>query len=73
MAVDTRDKRFSVISMGRPWTPTLPNPDGGFAIQGDRQHIVYLYRGIDADAPVATYHMNLTVLIDRVAEITAIR
>jgi uncharacterized membrane protein len=48
MAVDTRDKRFSMFSMGRPWVPTLPNPDGGFASAADRQHIVYLYRGIEA-------------------------
>lgn len=51
MAVDTRNKRDSVIAIGLPWRMRLPAPDGTLD-QADRQHICLLYSGILAGAPV---------------------
>ena len=42
MAIDTRDKRASVLLQFR----TFPNPDGDLAIEGDRIHVGGIYRGI---------------------------
>ena len=50
MAVDTREKRASMVSWARPWTPQLPLPDTDIN-QGDRQHIAWVYRSV-LDAPV---------------------
>lgn len=52
MALDSRNKRASIISLGRPFTPTLPQPDGSLATSQDRKHLVYRYRG-DEDVLVA--------------------
>lgn len=58
MAVDTRDKRFSMFSLARQIVPTMPNPDGSFAVQGDRQQLAWMYRGILAGLPaITTYPM----------------
>ena len=46
MAVDTRNKRASMMSLGRPWVPRLPLPDGGFTTAGDRAQLEFRYRGI---------------------------
>lgn len=48
MAVDTRDKRSSVIGIN---APLFPNPDGSLATQADRQHVAWCYSGILAGAP----------------------
>lgn len=45
MAVDTRDKRGSVINY--LIRSLLPNPDGSLN-QGDRQQVGLVYRGINA-------------------------
>lgn len=50
MAVDTRNKRFSLISVARAVGRVLPNPDGGFTTQGDRQQLALLYAGVLAAA-----------------------
>lgn len=53
MAVDTRDKRASVLShtvqnLGRPW----PLPNGSnLATAGERQAMAFLYSGITAASP----------------------
>ncbi len=44
MAVDTRNKRFSVIGLTSPTLPALPNPDGTLDI-GDRPILLMLYAG----------------------------
>jgi hypothetical protein len=44
MAVDTRDKRFSMLGFANPFRLVLPNPDGTID-QADRQQFAYLYRG----------------------------
>lgn len=46
MAVDTRNKRMSMISFGQIVRPTSPMPDGGFSTSGDRAQLIYRYRGI---------------------------
>ena len=51
MALDTRDKRSSAIGLTLPWRGMLPLPDATFN-QADRQHIVWLYRGILASSVV---------------------
>mgnify|MGYP006969378816 FL=1 len=47
MAVDTRDKRSSVIGIV---APLFPNPDGDLAPVADRQHIAWMYSGIQGGA-----------------------
>lgn len=49
MALDTQDKRSSAMHLGSPWRGMLPIPDGTLG-QGDRQHIMFLYQGILAEA-----------------------
>ena len=50
MAVDTRDKRFSLISFGSPIPNVLPNPDGSFNA-ADRAMLIFLYHGLALSAP----------------------
>lgn len=61
MAVDTRAKRSSAISISSPWRSMLPAPDSAIG-QGDRQAVPYMYSGILAGAVVAstsgTRHMR---------------
>lgn len=47
MAVDTQDKRASVIGLGLAALLVLPAP--GAIDQPDRQQVAYSYRGIQAD------------------------
>lgn len=44
MAVDTRDKRFSIVGLTSPTIPALPNPDGTLDID-DRPQLLKLYAG----------------------------
>lgn len=46
MAIDTRDKRASALREG-----LLPLPDGLALNQGDRQQVLWQYRGIRAAGP----------------------
>lgn len=46
MAVDTRNKRFSLLAFGKPLPYVMPNPDGSFANANDRAQLVYLYHGL---------------------------
>ena len=48
MAVDTRDRRASVLGLGLAALLVLPAP--GALDQGDRQQLAYSYRGISAAA-----------------------
>jgi len=52
MAVDTANKRFSMMTLGRPGQPPLFVPDGSIG-QGDRQALLGLYSGIAAEEPTA--------------------
>lgn len=44
MAVNTRDRRFSIIGLTSPTIPALPDPDGTLDI-GDRPQLLKLYAG----------------------------
>lgn len=45
MAIDTRQKRRSIMLRGCVFMNRLPIPDGSFD-QGDRQNLLYKYSGI---------------------------
>ena len=45
MAVDTRDKRFSIMGLGQPTPSVLPLPDGAIDTS-DRSFFIFLYSGI---------------------------
>lgn len=59
MAIDTLSKRVSACVMFTP-TPSII-PDGTLD-QGDRQHAVFIYSGISANAPVPYVSPNRTGL-----------
>ena len=48
MAIDTRDRRASVLGLALGLALVLPNPDGLALDQGDRQQTAFCYRGISA-------------------------
>jgi hypothetical protein len=52
VAVDTRNRRASVIGLGLSALLVLPAPDGALDL-GDRQQVAACYRGIDAAVQVA--------------------
>lgn len=52
MAVDTRNKRSSVLGIGLAAALVFPDPDGALA-QADRQQAAYTYAGIDTSASSA--------------------
>lgn len=63
MAVDTRNKRASCVSvslqnLGHGW----PHPDGSLAAQADRQHSAFAYPGILAGAGSGVRLSRLTLL-----------
>lgn len=53
MAVDTRNRRASVLGFARGGVPVWPNPDGDITGQADRQHNGYSYPGILVSAAAA--------------------
>ena len=53
MAVDTPDKRASALREG-----LLPLPDGAALNQGDRQQVLWQYRGINASPAVGSSSGN---------------
>lgn len=46
MAVDSRNKRMSLVGFGLPVPRVLPNPDGSLSDGADRGMLLYLYHGI---------------------------
>jgi hypothetical protein len=50
MAVDTREKRASIIGLGLAAALVLPTPDASVVLQ-DRQQVAFAYAGIDAGEP----------------------
>ena len=52
MAVDTRDKRMSIMGVSLSWRGIFPLADGAIGA-ADRQIFPYFYSGILADAPAA--------------------
>ena len=53
MAVDTRDKRMSLLVLALPLGRVIPNPDGSFANAADRSHLSYQYAFGAASPPPA--------------------
>lgn len=54
MAIDTRNKRASVLSIDRSGR-VFPNPDGSLANVNDRQQVGTVYSGISSgSAPVGS-------------------
>jgi len=49
MAVDTAQKRFSMMSLGQTIAPILFEQDGAVDAD-DRSHLLYLYSGITLDS-----------------------
>lgn len=43
MAVDSRNRRMSLIGLGSPVPRVLPHPDGAFSTANDRYMLVFLY------------------------------
>lgn len=43
MAIDTRDKRASLICLSLPFGRVWPNADGGIDTNPDHAHMSYLY------------------------------
>lgn len=58
MAVDTKAKRFSMLNFGSVSTDLLPDPDAAMG-QGDRQHLLDLYSGVLAGAPVGAQGVHV--------------
>jgi hypothetical protein len=55
MAVDTRNKRASMVCLGLPFGRVPPNPDGSLATAADRAQLNYLY-ALGGAAPPATFN-----------------
>lgn len=60
MAVDSRDKRMSMIGLGSPVPRILPNPAGAFADAG-RAMLLYLYYGIALGEAAAVATLAATI------------
>lgn len=58
MAVDTREKRFSVMNMGLPIPFNLFEADGSVD-SDDRAHLLDLYSGIAAIAAIVDIRMKV--------------
>ena len=60
MAVDSRDKRMSMVALGSPVPAVLPNPDSTIGTQ-DRAMLAWLYHGLALSAPTAFVAQIYTV------------
>jgi len=59
MAIDSKAKRFQVLTFGGPFTEILPDPDGTIAAT-DRAHLLLLYGGNPLEGP--------TVVLDQIID-----
>lgn len=59
MAIDTRNKRASILGIGLAAAIVFPNPDGTIG-QEDRQHAAYTYPGITSSIPYVVPEGRLT-------------
>ena len=60
MAVDTRNKRASILGIGLAAALVLPAPDATVA-QSDRQQTAFAYAGISAESPTEADPLVITV------------
>lgn len=68
MAVDTRNKRFSMLGFGQAWASpyVMPDPSGGFDTELERVQLAYLYAGISpSGAPPPSDSGDLLILMSR--------
>jgi hypothetical protein len=76
MAVDTRNKRASVLGLTLAALAVLPAPDGTVA-QADRQQVAWCYAGISAEPlSVLNLHESTTssLMVDRTtSNLTSVR
>ena len=63
MAVDTRNKRMSMIGLGIPVPSVLPDPDGTIS-SSDRAQFLWLYSGI-AIAPIVRKIIEFVVYLHK--------
>ena len=61
MAVDTRNKRFSMMEFDSPISEMMPNPDGTIT-NLDRQMFLGKYLGIAFNNPTITFVLRLPLL-----------
>jgi len=63
MPITTRDDRFSLINLALASGRVLPNPQVTPFDQGDRQQLLYNYRGILWGAPIVIVSVPLRALV----------
>jgi len=63
MPITTRDDRFSLINLGIASGRVLPNPEVTAFDQGDRQQLLYNYRGILWGTPIVIVSVPLKALV----------
>jgi len=51
VAVDSRDKRFSMVGLGSPVPSVFPDPDNTISVY-DRAQYLWLYAGLDISSAV---------------------
>jgi hypothetical protein len=71
MAIDTRDKRASVLGWGLVALVALPLPAGTIE-QADRQQVAAVYAGISAGILVNPDAIHLTAVSGAAATLTAV-
>lgn len=64
MAVDTRNKRMSMIGLAQVVPRVIPDPDGGVDTAAERQQHIGLYSGIDAGAPPVSTLVGSRTMMD---------
>jgi hypothetical protein len=63
MAVDTRDKRASMIGLRSATPRLLPNPSGTIGAPA-RLHLLFLYSGIAAVVPTIPMAFRFTLIVE---------
>ena len=71
MAIDTRQRRSSVVNMGMPLWRSLPIPDGTLT-QADRNHALRAYAGILFAAPPAAFTLGGRLSIVETTDLRAL-
>jgi len=51
IAIDSKEKRLSMLNFGLPWWTTLPEADGAIDAD-DRRHLLGLYSGVIEAGPL---------------------
>lgn len=70
MAVDTRNKRASVLGVGLLAALVLPAPDSSLS-SGDRAQLTGSYAGLDAISPIQPEGVDATAIYSRIVSARA--